>query len=66
VAQPSIRVDGLREFRRDLKRLEPEIDRELRKDIKAVAEKVAAEARTVAPRRTGEYARSIRTSPESR
>jgi hypothetical protein len=40
VADP-VRVEGLREFRRDLKRLEPEVAKELRKDIKAAAEKVA-------------------------
>jgi hypothetical protein len=56
----SVRVEGLREFRRDLKKLEPLVAKELRKDIKAAAEKVAADARADAPRVTGEYARSIK------
>ena len=55
-----VRVEGLREFRRDLKKLEPEVAKELRKDIKAAAGKVAAVASAAAPRRTGAYARSIK------
>jgi Bacteriophage HK97-gp10, putative tail-component len=66
VADPAIRVDGLRELRRDLKRLQPEVDKELRKDLRAAAEKVATAARARAPRLTGEYARSIRPSVTAR
>src|ERR1044072_7305494 len=55
-----IRVQGLREFQRDLRKLEPETAKLLRADIKAVAERVAVEARSHAVRRTGRYAASIR------
>lgn len=55
-----VHVEGLREFRRDLKRLQPEVAKELRKDIKTAAQKVAADAASHAPRRTGAYARSIK------
>lgn len=60
MAGPVITTHGLRELRRDLKRLEPEVAKELRKDIRAAAEKVAVDARTHAVKRTGGYARSIR------
>lgn len=55
-----VRVEGLREFQRDLKRLEPETAKLLRADIRAVGGRVAAEAQAAAPRRSGAYARSIR------
>lgn len=55
-----VTVAGLRELRRDLRRLEPEVDKELRLRIKAAAGKVAVEAAALAPRRTGALARSIR------
>lgn len=55
-----VRVDGLKEFRRDLKRLEPEADKELRNSIRAAATKIAVEAAASAPRRSGALARSIR------
>lgn len=56
-----VRVEGLREFQRDLRRLEPETAKLLRADIKAAAELAATEARADAPRRTGRYAASIKT-----
>lgn len=56
----SVHVTGLREFQRDLKRLEPEVAKLLRSDIKGVAERVAVEARASAVQRTGAYAKSIR------
>ena len=55
-----VRVDGLREFRRDLKRLEPQADKELRLSIRDAARKIAAEAALAAPRRSGALAKSIR------
>jgi hypothetical protein len=55
-----VRVEGLREFRRDLRRVSPALDKELRGDIKKITESVAAEARGSAVRRTGAYAASIR------
>ena len=59
-ADNAIRLEGFKEFRRDLKKLEPDVDKELRKDIRAAAAKVAAAAAVSAPRVTGEYAKSIR------
>jgi hypothetical protein len=49
VADPIVRVEGLRELNRDLKRLEPETAKLLRTDIRAIAERVAIEARATAP-----------------
>lgn len=57
---PAVQVRGLKEFRRDLRRLEPEIDKELRKSIRVAASKVAVTAAGLAPRRSGALARSIR------
>jgi hypothetical protein len=56
----NVRVEGLREFRRDLRKLSPEVNRELTRELKTVAEPIAAEARALAPKRTGRYAASIR------
>jgi hypothetical protein len=58
--KPAVHVEGLREFQRDLKRLEPEVAKLLRSDIKAVAGRVVIEARVGAVKRTGAYAKSIR------
>jgi hypothetical protein len=56
----NVRVDGLREFQRDLKRLEPEVAKLLRGDLKSIAQHIATEASAKAVRRTGAYAASIR------
>jgi phage gpG-like protein len=55
-----VEIEGLREFRRDLRRLDSGIDRELRGSIREAAGKVAVTAAGLAPRRTGALARSIR------
>jgi phage gpG-like protein len=55
-----VRVEGLREFRRDLKRVSPEVNVGLRVELKRIGETVAAEARGAAVKRTGRYAASIR------
>ena len=62
MADPAVRVQGLREFRRDLRRLQPEVAKGLTKELKAAGDKVAKAAQSDprTPRRTGEYARSIR------
>lgn len=60
MADPPVRIEGLRELQRSFKRLQPEVEKELRKDIKAAAGKVAVAAQAGAVRRTGAYARSIR------
>lgn len=59
---PDVRVktEGLAELRRDLKRLDPLIDRELRDAIKEAADKVAVTAGALAPRDSGALAHSIR------
>jgi hypothetical protein len=64
--EPQVDVQGIREFRRDLKRLQPDIDRELRGDIREAGGKVLPVARAFAPTLTGELARSIRLSVTQR
>lgn len=61
-----IEVEGLREFRRDLRRLEPEIDKQLRADIRKAVRTVAAEAAAIAPRRSGALAASYKPFVTSR
>lgn len=58
--EAAVHVKGLAEMRRDLKRLDPLIDRELRDAIKEGAEKVAVTAGALAPHRSGDLAHSIR------
>jgi hypothetical protein len=60
VADPAVRVEGLREFRRDLKKLEPAAAKELQVDLRKAAARVAVAAASSAPRASGAYARSIR------
>lgn len=57
-----VRIEGAKEFRRDLKRLQPEVEKLLRGDIKTIAAGVAGEAQARARSfaRTGKYERSIR------
>src|SRR4051812_28631651 len=57
---PAVQTHGLAELRRDLKRLDPLVDRELRDSIREAAGKVAVTAGALAPFRTGELAHSIR------
>jgi hypothetical protein len=57
---PVVRIEGAREFRRDLKRLQPEAEKLLRADIREIAARIATEAQAHAVRRTGTYAASIR------
>jgi hypothetical protein len=61
-----IETQGLREFRRDLKRMEPAIDKELRADIKAAAARVLAQAKADAPKQTGALSDSLRVSLTAR
>lgn len=60
MARPPVQVNGLREFRRDLRRMRPQVDKELLAAIKAGSEKVAITAGAMAPRRSGALAHSIR------
>jgi hypothetical protein len=56
----AVTTKGLGEFRRDLRRLEPLVDRELRDALREAGEKVAITAGALAPRRSGQLAHSIR------
>ena len=60
MADPVVRTRGLAELRRDLRRLEPAVDKELRDSIREAADKVAVTAGALAPRRSGALAHSIR------
>jgi phage gpG-like protein len=60
MADPVVRTQGLAELRRDLRKLEPQVDKELRESIKEAADKVAVTAGALAPRRSGALAHSIR------
>jgi phage gpG-like protein len=55
-----IDTQGLRELRRDLKRLEPEVAKELRVSIREAVKPVHAEGRSNAPRLSGALAASLR------
>ncbi len=50
---PAVRIDGLRELSRDLKKLSAELPKELKAVSKDAAEIVADESRTLAPVRSG-------------
>jgi hypothetical protein len=56
----AVRLEGFKEFKRDLKKLQPAVEKEFRKDIATAAKKVAAEAASRAPSVSGTYARSIK------
>src|SRR3954465_1154146 len=55
-----VKVDGLRDFRRDLKRTDTEAAKALQKELRQAVGKVAIEAAATAPRKTGTLARSYR------
>jgi hypothetical protein len=58
----AVRSEGFREFRRDVRRADKEVGRELQKDLREVAQGVAREAATLAPRDTGKTAAGYRGS----
>ena len=60
MADVRVQTQGLAELRRDLKKLDPLIDRELRDAIREAADKVAVTAGALAPRDSGALAHSIR------
>jgi HK97 gp10 family phage protein len=55
-----VRIDGLRELRRDLKAIDKKLPRELNQRLKKVAEPIRADAAIRAPRRTGRLAGSLK------
>jgi phage gpG-like protein len=58
----SVEIEGLNEFLRDLKKFEPAVSKGFRRRIKGVVEKVAQDARSRAPKRSGKLAKMIRPS----
>ena len=50
MAEGTVRVKGLSQLNRDFRKLGPELQKELRAELKAVAEPVATEARSLAAR----------------
>lgn len=63
MADVSLQIEtaGLRELHRALKQAEPQLQKQLSRDLKDAAEIVAAEARSRVPSRTGRAAASIRS-----
>lgn len=61
-----VSVPGLAAFRRDLRKLDAEADKELRTGLKDGGGKVLAEARAAAPRRSGALAKSLKLSVTAR
>lgn len=56
----AIQVDGLKEFRAGLKRIDSELPKELRQEFLAIGRRVADDARSDVPRRSGRAAASIK------
>lgn len=61
-----IRVDGLAELQRGLRKLAPEIDAALKAELKGIAENVAVGARRRIPKDTGRARASIRAGADAR
>lgn len=57
-----VRVDGLRELRSTLRKIDPASARALADEIKAAAGPIVREAQALAPRRTGRLQGSIRAT----
>jgi hypothetical protein len=55
-----VHVDGLRDFRRDLKKTDAEAAKALQRELKEAVGRVSIEAAATAPRKTGTLARSYR------
>lgn len=60
--QIAVKVDGLRSLDRALGEMGSEVRKEFRKEMKAVAEVVAADARRRVPVRSGQARRSVRAT----
>jgi hypothetical protein len=60
VLNASIQIEGLAEFRRDLKKIDDQLVKELRVDLLAIAKEIAKETQRRVPERTGSAKRSIR------
>jgi phage gpG-like protein len=55
-----VHVEGLRDFRRDLKKTDAEAAKALQKELKEAVGRVSIEAAATAPRKSGALARSYR------
>ncbi len=62
ITNGAVRVDGLREFRRDLAKLDKTFPKDLNREIKQIGERVAADARRHVPVRSGRARASIRAT----
>ena len=60
MAADKVDVDGLKAFRRDLKKYAPAVDKALRKRWREAMKPVIADARAHSPRKSGALARGIR------
>jgi hypothetical protein len=60
VSDVAIRVVGLKEFQRNLKKLDHDLPKVLRLALNDVAEVVASDARSLVPRRSGRAAGSVK------
>lgn len=58
--RPGIQVAGLREFRRSLSTADAATTKIINEELRAAAEKVADTARSLAPRKTGRLAASLK------
>lgn len=55
-----IQIEGLKEFRRDLKRIDEELAKELRADLLVIAREIAKETAARVPVKSGKAAGSVR------
>jgi phage gpG-like protein len=66
MADVTVDAKGVREFRRALRKLDRDSDRQLQRDLRQGGRPILEEARARAPRLTGELARSLRLSVTQR
>lgn len=50
MANVAVQADGLKDFRRDLRKFDKEIGKEFQRDLRAISQRVAREAAMLAPR----------------
>ncbi len=60
MSDAAVRVEGLADLRRGLRKIDPALAKEFRQEILPIAERVAADARGRVPSRTGRAAASVR------
>ena len=61
-----VEVAGLREFQKGLKKLNPELDKSLKAELKTVAEVVADDARGRVPSKSGRARKSVRAGADAK